>query len=90
MASWFTRAFTLVVPFVADVYETRSVKESGAKLFDGLAAKLKAAAHDPAKVIAIAETLQQKKGELTGAIVGHTPAAGLMDPEYMPPDAMKG
>lgn len=83
--SWFTLAFRTLLPFVADVAETKSVKASGEKLFDGIAAKLKEAAHDPDKVREIAETLEAKAGELTGAIVAKTPAAQQMDPDFMPP-----
>ena len=87
--SWFSRILQIAVPFVADVAETRDVKASGEKLFDGLAKRLKEVAHDPNKVRELAETLEAKKGELTGSIVANTPAAQFMDREYMPPDAVQ-
>jgi len=86
--SWFTLAFTKVLPFVADVFETRDVRQSGRKLFEGLATSLKEAATDPDKVREIAGMLEEKKDELTGAIVARTPAAGLVDPESMPPGSV--
>jgi hypothetical protein len=86
--SWFTLAFTKVLPFVADVFETRDVRQSGDKLFGGLAKRLKEVAEDPHEVRRIAEALEEKKGELTGALVARTPAAGLVDEEFMPPGSI--
>jgi len=86
--SWFTLAFTKVLPFVADVFETRDVRQSGDKLFGGLSSRLKEVAGDPDKVREIADMLEEKKGELTGAIVARTPAAGLVDEEFMPPGSI--
>lgn len=86
--SWFTLAFTRVLPFVADVFETRDVKQSGNKLFEGLAKSLKEAANDPDKINEIATMLEEKKGELTGSLLARTPAAGLVDAEFMPPGSV--
>jgi len=86
--SWFTLAFTKILPFVADVFETRDIRQSGDKLFGGLASQLKEVAGEPDKVREIAAMLEEKKGELTGAIVARTPAAGLVDPEFMPPGSV--
>lgn len=87
--AWFTLAFTKVLPFVVDAFESRDVKLAGEKMFGGIAAALKQAAGDPGKVRELADTLEAKKGELTGAIVAKTPAAQFMAPEYMPPDALE-
>jgi hypothetical protein len=86
--SWFTAIFTRVLPFAVDAFETRDLRQSGDKLFGGLAAKLKEVAGDPDKVREIAGMLEEKSGELTGAIVARTPAAGLVDEEFMPPGSV--
>ena len=86
--SWFTQAMTRLLPFAVDAFETRDLKQSGDKLFRGLAAKLKEAANDPEQVREIAAVIEEKAGELTGAIVARTPAAGLLDAEWMPPGSI--
>lgn len=57
------------------VEETRTVVGSAVTLIGGLAAQIAALKNDPAKLQALADTLQASKQSLADAITANTPAA---------------
>jgi len=86
--SWYDRDFVTLLPFVEDAFETRDIRQSGDKVFKGLARKLDEVADNPEAVRAIAVMLDNMSPELTGVIVSRTPAAALLGEEFMPPGSV--
>lgn len=64
----------------AQVAETTDIELSAILLIQGLADQLAAAATDPVKVQALADSLQASAERLSAAIVANTPAVPPVEP----------
>lgn len=69
----------------AAVTENTSVDQSAITLLQDLAAKIQAAANDPAAITALATDLRASSQQLADAIVANTPAGPVVEPPVEPP-----
>lgn len=65
----------------AEVAETRSANASILALVAGLSQQIRDNAEDPAKLNALADSLDEGQAELAAAVTANTPAADVADEE---------
>lgn len=65
----------------AEVAETRSANKSILALVAGLSQQIRDNAEDPAKLNALADSLDEGQAELAAAVTANTPAADVADEE---------
>jgi hypothetical protein len=79
----FSFNFSKILDVVKAASANPNLQNAGSLLFDRLADRIAAAAHDPTLIKAIATEVKQGGPALVGAIVKGTEAEHLVDPEIV-------
>lgn len=85
--SWYTPALTSVFGWITSAFQNKDFQTAGVAVLNSIAADIKAAIGDSDELKKIAGTLITKAPEIIGSIAANTPAAALVDPQYMPPNS---